>query len=268
MFTLAHVQKDDSSVPILPYAAGCFLAAILLTISGIAETHPQALALATDLIQLGWLLLQIQGIQLVQASGQCMTLFHVWLVMVQLFDVHRRGLQTFITMPTSGDWSKDIAGYNLDSGRENRSGFDQGQGQAVMATVRAFYRSMLCNALPAACDMAFFSPGPVADTQGCSNMASSPLIPGAVSAAMETMASDGIPGMREMEYMVLFEIAAGLVVSGIMFLAWMAMAIQQGQGSRYTSARLRRLGARWQRIEKTIKGHARDWKALLEARIE
>lgn len=68
-----------------------------------------------------------------------------------------------------------------------------------------------------------------------------------------------------MEYMVLFEMVSGLCGTGIMFLAWVAMAMRQGQGGRYASATIRRLGARWQGIKKTIKGHAHDWKVQLEA---
>ncbi|KAG0238019.1 hypothetical protein BGW41_008284 [Actinomortierella wolfii] len=94
---IAHLQKDDSMISLVPYGAGCFLAGGLLIVSGIAETHPKALAIASQLIQIGWWILQMQGLMWVQWMGgsayQVNTTFQVWVWALQLLDVHRRFLQ-------------------------------------------------------------------------------------------------------------------------------------------------------------------------------
>ncbi|KAH7051945.1 hypothetical protein BKA57DRAFT_300510 [Linnemannia elongata] len=127
--TFSHLQKDDSLVPLLPYATGCFLASILLTISGIAETHPQALALATYLIQFAWLLLQIQGVMLVYmfgSHGQGGWLFRIWLVSMQVLDVHRRFLSGYLGAAASST--------GLNGGGEGGSGLN---GTSVFGSLAA-----------------------------------------------------------------------------------------------------------------------------------
>lgn len=63
--------------------------------------------------------------------------------------------------------------------------------------------------------------------------------------------------MKEMENLVVFEILAGVGVSGLMCLVWAAMAIRRGglvaiPGVRRTRARVQRWG-------KTVKGVRDEW---------
>ncbi|KAG0364276.1 hypothetical protein BGZ54_007676 [Gamsiella multidivaricata] len=286
LLTFAHIQKDDSLVPLLPYAAGCFLASVLLTISGIAETHPQALALATYLIQFGWLLLQIQGAKLVQrfgTHGQCMVLFNIWVVAMQVLDVHRRALKMEL-FSTAGDGSSNsktlsadgrISMLNGNSGADLEhtysGGYGHGQEGGVVATVRAYYISMLCNALPAAWDLSgLFAPLSITSSRmnaSTINKGSPPSssLTGSSSGSGSLSSATTVAGMREMEYLVLFEIAAGLGVSVVMCTVWLGMTIRQGGSS---SMGVWRWSARVQRIIKTVKGRALHWRAILEDKVE
>ncbi|KAG9324237.1 hypothetical protein KVV02_002184 [Mortierella alpina] len=265
--TFAHLQKDDSKVPLLPYATGCFLASILLTISGIAETHPHALTLATYLIQCGWLLLHIQGALLVQQYGnhsQCMTLFKVWLVAVQMLDVHRRFLDSALASSPSlfddgtSSGSQSAHGSIMEAPGES-AGHRQGyvMGGTTLNLIRTYYLRMLCSAIPTACRLSFTS---------ASSLSANPHLlyqsvdmhtgvgsrgDGAVSTTPST-ASSGATGMREMEYLVLFEILAGLGVSSVMCLVWLAMALNQGAAGS-TSPSVRGLSATLHRSCKTAK---------------
>ncbi|KAG0330447.1 hypothetical protein BGZ99_003018 [Dissophora globulifera] len=79
------------------------------------------------------------------------------------------------------------------------------------------------------------------------------------------LATGGIPGMQEMEDLVLFEVAAGLVASAIMLVTWLVMTLRQG-GNR--SATMRTASARWRRAIKTIQGHGHDLRVLTEAKLD
>ena len=220
--------------------------------------------------------MHIQGVLLAQTMstpGQCMTLFHVWLVTVQVLDVHRRGLQTFVTHSGGvanpmDDPCTNVAGDRYGNFYGQECGSGQGQGHAPSTVVRAFYTSMLCNAIPAVCNMSSGSSITTNQDNKISLLSSSRSGYGQSAAIGTTTSGEGIAGMREMEYLVLFEMVAGFIVSGIMLLAWVTMAIRQGQGSRCMSTSARRLYARWQRIKKTIKGHAHDWRVQLEAKVD
>ncbi|CAO3571456.1 unnamed protein product [Mortierella alpina] len=275
--TFAHLQKDDSKVPLLPYATGCLLASILLTISGIAETHPHALALATYLIQCGWLLLHIQGALLVQQYGnhsQCMTLFKVWLVSVQLLDVHRRFLDSALASSSSlfedatGSGSLAHGSLTEVSGSiGHRQGF--AMGGTTLNSIRTYYLRMLCSAIPSACGLSSFTSASSLPANPYHQHQSIDMHTGlssrgsGVTHTVASTVSSGATGMREMEYLVLFEILAGLGVSSVMGLVWLAMVLRQGaDGS--TSPSVRRLSATLHRSCKTAKGQAQEWMAVLE----
>ncbi|KAG0054574.1 hypothetical protein BGZ90_005943 [Linnemannia elongata] len=245
--TFSHLQKDDSLVPLLPYATGCFLASILLTISGIAETHPQALALATYLIQFAWLLLQIQGVMLVYmfgSHGQGGWLFRIWLVSMQVLDVHRRFLSGYLGAAASST--------GLNGGGEGGSGLN---GTSVFGSLAAGGSGS--------------SSGYGASGGGGGGATFGKLSPRGVSSSMigssktspssssSPSSTGGVAGMKEMENLVVFEILAGVGVSGLMCLVWAAMAIRRGglvaiPGVRRTRARMHRWG-------KTVKGLRDEW---------
>ncbi|KAF9294399.1 hypothetical protein BGZ88_003944 [Linnemannia elongata] len=334
--TFSHLQKDDSLVPLLPYATGCFLASILLTISGIAETHPQALALATYLIQFAWLLLQIQGVMLVYmfgSHGQGGWLFRIWLVSMQVLDVHRRFLSGYLGAAASstglnggGEGGSGLNGTSVfgslaagGSGSSSGHAASGGGGatfgklspggvsssmigqrhsagdeamllQDVIASVWGYYTGMLCTTGPASiCDfitscssssssmsvLSFLSTLAHAATTATTtttapakatsishshatystlNTGSSKTSPSSSSSPSLT---GGVAGMKEMENLVVFEILAGVGVSGLMCLVWAAMAIRRGglvaiPGVRRTRARMHRWG-------KTVKGLRDEW---------
>ncbi|KAF9165720.1 hypothetical protein DFQ26_009479 [Actinomortierella ambigua] len=131
---IAHLQKDDSMVSLLPYGAGCFLAGGLLIVSGIAETHPKALAIASQLIQIGWWILQMQGLVWLQWMGgsayQVNTTFQVWVWTLQLLDVHRRFLQR-VALCEGG----------CPDGRTGSPGVDPGEGSGSIGHVHGAYAS-------------------------------------------------------------------------------------------------------------------------------
>ncbi|KAF9432175.1 hypothetical protein BGZ76_011175 [Entomortierella beljakovae] len=264
LLRFSHIQKDDSLIPLLPYAAGCFLASLLLTISGIAETHPQALVLATYLIQFGWLLLQIQGSSLVQKFGtqsQCIALFNLWLVMMQLLDVHRRNLRSFTSgmMGDSFDALEGEPNYSIKNGstesrlgRNFSSGFvGQEKGKTTATNVRAFYRSMVCGALPAACGISSISLGHKSKLSSTTDSID--------YTSTMTMEAGSMSGMREMEYLVLFELGAGLFTSILMFAVWLVMNLRQGGNKPKT---VQKLLIQWQQINRRIKGLRNDWRLL------
>ncbi|KAI8602597.1 hypothetical protein EDD21DRAFT_69225 [Dissophora ornata] len=265
LITFAHIQRDDSLVPLLPYATGCFLASVLLTISGIAETHPQALFLATCLIQIGWLLLHVQGVMLVQKFGtpvQSAVLFHVWLVSMQLLDVHRRFLKTFAAVSNS-DFGGTTGNFSQCSGPGDRQTLAQAlaqpghaQGNTTSMTVRAYYMKMLCSALPAVCERSQLSARMGGVGSGCK----------AFPLGSESAAAAGATGMQEMERLVLFEIAAGLGVSLVMIMVWLAMTLRQQGGD--GPAGVRKVSARWQRVSKTVRGLGHDLRVLVAAKVE
>jgi len=212
-------------VPLLPYASGCFLASVLLTISGIAETHPQALALATYLIQFGWLLLQIQGVMLVYtfgSHGQGLTLFKVWVVLMQLMDFHRRFLSSYLSALSLSSFLSTLTGRRGD------------------ATATSF------------------SP-----THHQNNKQSHHQHPKG-GQALAVVSGGG--GMKEMENLVLFEVVAGLGVSGLMCLLWAAMAIRRGGVVAIPG--VRRTRARVQRWAKTIKGLRDEWREAVVAKVD
>ncbi|KAF8980323.1 hypothetical protein BGZ46_004360 [Entomortierella lignicola] len=230
-----------------------------------AETHPQALAIATYLIQFGWLLLHIQGAKLVQrfgTQGQCITLFNIWLVLMHLLDIHRRYLTTFTSgLNAAATVATGAAGDNLDifsaistiipsSGRElatsglignsdSSAYLRQGQvkGNAALMTVQAFYTTMVCNAIPEACGL---SPLSLDDAKRTS-----------LPTVMSSRGNGGIggAGMREMEYLVLFELVAGFCTSMALCIIWATMTFKQG-GNGNGSVGVQKFSARWQRINK------------------
>jgi hypothetical protein len=245
---------------------------VLLTISGIAETHPQALTLATYLIQLGWLLLQIQGAKLAQrfgTHGQCLVLFNVWFFSTQLLDVHRRFLKTG-WLPLSAGVSENVdvgrpssigSSSSIGDGAETRlareqiQSFERAKLQAQgvpITSSRVYYMTLLCNAMPVACDLS---------TYDHSLVSSSSLSSGSSRSLSSTSSSGGIAGMKEMEHLVLFEIAAGFLVSAAMVLVWLAMALRQGAEGSTTHARV-------QRVAKTAKGQAHSWRGLVAAKVD
>ncbi|KAF9408562.1 hypothetical protein BGZ94_002271 [Podila epigama] len=127
---------------------------ILLTLSGIVETHPKALALATYNIQLGWLVLQIQGSTLVQQFGtsdQAMTIFKVWLVSMQFLDVNRRFLTslvpTTLNMGHAGLGSVEVGMQTMFEHQQQQ----QYQNGIVMHAIQTYYSTVLCSALPTTC---------------------------------------------------------------------------------------------------------------------
>ncbi|GJJ75987.1 hypothetical protein EMPS_08345 [Entomortierella parvispora] len=302
MLILTHLQKDDSLIPLLPYASGCLLASVLLTISGIAETHPKALALATQLIQLGWLLLQIQGAMLVWkfgTRGQATALFKVWLVSVQLLDVHRRYLVLFFATTTlnvnsavmghqSPRWSSlpfstpvnmeesrrgSLArssddGDNLGLTTITMATFEQGNGNVssnVLGSVRAYYKSMVCSAVPELCNLQTVLQNPS-------------LIPG-TSDKQEVFrkeyghGQDGditqstvAVGMKEMEYQVVFEILAGLGVSALMVAVWLLMRALQRRTGMPLPNRMH-FRQRFNLGLCSVKNEARCWRASLKDKV-
>ncbi|KAG9071207.1 hypothetical protein KI688_008752 [Linnemannia hyalina] len=323
--TFSHIQKDDSLVPLLPYATGCFLASVLLTISGIAETHPQALALATYLIQFGWLLLQIQGVMLVYmfgSQGQGGWLFRVWLVSMQVLDVHRRFLSAYLGAAASltGLNGEGLNGTSVfgslaagGSGLSSRHGADGGGGatfgvlsleqesssmigqqhsagdeamllQGVIASVWGYYTGMLCTTGPASiCDLiasssssssvsvlAFLSTLAHAATTATTTTATvkaasmshshatySTPYTGSSKTSPSSSSPSSTGGMKEMENLVVFEILAGVGVSGLMCLVWAAMAIRRG--GLVAIPGVRRTRIRMQRWGKTVKGLRDEW---------
>ncbi|KAI1315697.1 hypothetical protein EDD11_000471 [Mortierella claussenii] len=293
-------------VPFLPYAAGCFLASILLTLAGIAETHPKALSLATYLIQFGWLLLQIQGAQLVQRIGthrQCKILFNIWLISMQLLDVHRRffkvftlagiapiGMAPFKAAAASAAAAATVSVTSVSSASEalitaiypklitspmttlldSREGMGMAYdclqsrgGGTALTTVRAYYMAMLCSVWPTTCRLA--STSTVCNVMEATESFTneSPLL---TTAAVSTSM-----GMHEMECLVLFEIAGGMGVCLAMCFAWLVMASWEDKAKVETWSRIqvgRVQTAKWQRECKTIKGYAHKWRALVETKVE
>ncbi|KAG0288966.1 hypothetical protein BGZ97_006615 [Linnemannia gamsii] len=76
----------------------------------------------------------------------------------------------------------------------------------------------------------------------------------------------GGSGMKEMEKLVVFEILAGVVVSGLMCFVWAVMAIRRGgvvaiPGVRRTMARMQRWG-------KMVKMLRDEWKGVLGAKVD
>ena len=69
-----------------------------------------------------------------------------------------------------------------------------------------------------------------------------------------------------MENLVLFEVVAGLGVSGLMCLLWAAMAIRRGGVVAIPG--VRRTRARVQRWAKTIKGLRDEWREAVVAKVD
>jgi len=115
---------------------------------------------------------------------------------------------------------------------------------------------MLCSALPAVCERSPLAVGMGGLGSGCK----------ASPSGSESAAAAGATGMQEMECLVLFEIAAGLGVSLVMIMVWLAMTLRQQGG--YVPAGVRKVGARWQRVSKTVRGHGHDLRVLVAAKIE
>ncbi|KAG0325395.1 hypothetical protein BG000_001832 [Podila horticola] len=289
--TFSHVQNDDSLLPYLQYAGGCFLASVFLTFSGIIDTHPQALALATYCIQLGWLILQIQGATLVERFGtrnQAMTLFKVWLVAMQFLDVNRR----FLSSLTGGATDAAVV---VSSGLKAIA-----QQEGVMATaLRSYYKTVLCSTLPTTCqsigralvavgvaqnELLELGPGekggegPILDgakgtlypwtSAAVSSSPTSTLIsPATYSTSRCNISISGERklGMKEMEYHMLFEIVAGLGVSGLMVLVWLVMALRQGTGSIKS---VRRLSVFLHHHTKVAKGNLRQLRGIVESQVD
>ncbi|KAG0012291.1 hypothetical protein BGZ81_001681 [Podila clonocystis] len=288
--TFSHVQNDDSLLPYLQYAGGCFLASVFLTFSGIIDTHPQALALATYCIQLGWLILQIQGATLAERFGtrnQAMTLFKVWLVAMQFLDVNRR----FLSSLTGGATDAAVV---VSSGLKAIA-----QQEGVVATaLRSYYRTVLCSTLPTTCQSIGRALVAVGVTQNkllemesgreggegsildgakgtsypwispsslpTSATSSSP-VTYSTSRSNSSMSGERKLGMKEMEYHMLFEIVAGLGVSGLMVLVWLAMALRQGTGS---ISSVRRLSVFLHYHAKVAKGHLRQVRGVVESQVD
>ncbi|KAF9370375.1 hypothetical protein CPB97_002783 [Podila verticillata] len=285
--TFSHVQKDDSLLPYLPYAGGCFLASVFLTFSGIIDTHPQALALATYCIQLGWLILQIQGATLVERFGtrnQAMTLFKVWLVAMQFLDVNRR----FLSSLTGGAADAAVV---VSSGLKAIA-----QQEGVVATaLSTYYRTVLCSTLPTTCQSIgrallavgvahskVFEVGTVGEEgvcgsildRGSSSPGTSPLSSSPISTWTSPTYSTSRSnitngerrlGMKEMEYHMLFEIVAGLGVSGLMVLVWLVMALRQGTGSIKS---VRQLSVFLHHYTKVAKGNLRQVRGIVESQVD
>jgi len=259
------------------------------------------LALATQLIQLGWLLLQIQGAMLVWTfgtRGQATALFKVWLVSVQLLDVHRRYLILFFATTTlnvnsavmghhSPTWSSlpISTSLNLEEsigllGRKSYDGDNLGLATTTMAairqdtrnltssvlgSVRAYYMCMVCSAVPELCS---FQTSPQYPTWNSGGSNEQEMVRNGRDHGQDVDVAQtaAVVGMKEMEYQVVFEILAGLGVSAFMVAVWLWMrALQQGTGTPLPNRmRLRK------RIELSVcsfKTKARCWCVLLEDKV-
>lgn len=68
-----------------------------------------------------------------------------------------------------------------------------------------------------------------------------------------------------MEYHMLFEIVAGLGVSGLMVLVWLVMALRQGTGSIKS---VRRLSVFLHHHAKVAKGNLRQVRGVVESQVD
>lgn len=268
------------------------------------------------------------------SQGQGGWLFRIWLVSMQVLDVHRRFLSGYLGVAASStglNGSEGGGGLNGTSvfgplaggGSGLSSGHGAGGGGSatfeklspggvsssmigqqhsaredamllpdVVASVWGYYTEMLCTTGPASiCNLitspsssssvsvlSFLStlahaaitatttaaPAKAASishshaTYSMSNTGSSKASPSSSSPS----STGGVAGMKEMENLVVFEILAGVGVSGLMCLVWAAMAIRRGglvaiPGVRRTRARVQRWG-------KTVKGLRDEWWVGLE----
>lgn len=217
-----------------------------------------------------------------------MTLFKVWLVAMQFLDVNRR----FLSSLTGGATDAAVV---VSSGLKAIA-----QQEGVMATaLRSYYKTVLCSTLPTTCQsigralvavgvaqnkLLELGPGgkggegPILDgakgtlypwtSPAVSSSSTSTLIsPATYSTSRSNISISGERklGMKEMEYHMLFEIVAGLGVSGLMVLVWLVMALRQGTGSIKS---VRRLSVFLHHHTKVAKGNLRRLRGIVESQVD
>lgn len=215
-----------------------------------------------------------------------MTLFKVWLVAMQFLDVNRR----FLSSLTGGAADAAVV---VSSGLKAIA-----QQEGVVATAfRTYYRTVLCSTLPTTCQSigralvavgvtqskVFLEVGTggeggvcgsILDSKGSSYPGTSPLpssptstwaSPTCSSSRSDSTNRERRLGMKEMEYHMLFEIVAGLGVSGLMVLVWLVMALRQGTGSIKS---VRRLSVFLHHHAKVAKGNLRQVRGVVESQVD